>query len=104
MGLKILQLNHAIQNSNLALKADKSDLSKIVRGTITPNPGGNNYVDITVSNMATSSAPMAINGDYNAWAGSVTSVRIMSDTTLRVYLSAAVSTYIRINYWYWKDS
>src|SRR5690606_21814360 len=71
----------------------------IFTGTLVGNPGGNNYLDITHNTgWGTYGRSWAVNGDFLAWGGFVTSVFDINANTMRCYLNTTVSGNIRLNW------
>ncbi len=77
-----------------------SNLSKLASGTTVINPNGKNYVDIPINGISIVYAPIAFNGDYDAFNGHVIGCTCQKNI-LRVHLSSTHSANLRINYWYW---
>ena len=82
----------------LALKDDLP-----VFTSITIDPEGKDYVDIPISGITTSWAPIVLNADTRYWTGYVKGCVVMSET-IHVLLSEQRSGSIRLNIAYMKPS
>ena len=87
------------QTTNTSIANLNSNLAKIVSGSVISDPNGNNYIDIPLTGISANWGPIAFNGDYTVYPGSVLGCTVQTNN-LRVHLSTARSGATRINYVY----